>query len=556
MADRSLPSRRHPLTGAPLTPIYRTRCGRDVYPIIGGALDLDDAPGANDAPSPLSYTHAETITRMEEIAETVQRLAAKPKRTEQDDDYLRDLNADFARLNEHRAKMEADEAAARMENTVSKATSGRTTLRERNGDSSGLRIESGSGVYQNYDRDPIYEPDSIADHRFRNPWALGEMRTYGRNPGEVARELHSRALSAVEKMQGTNDQVRAAATTILERWDDQDANLSRLCLVTSSPEYLRAWSKMAADPMHADLSEAERMALNESKTAQRAMSLADPSGGYLVPFQLDPTIILTSDGSFNEIRQIARTVVATGDVWNGVSAGAVAWSFDAEAAEVSDDSPTFGAPAITVRTARGFVPISLEARLDANNVTAEVARLLVQGKDDLEAQVFITGDPVLNQPIGIVTALTGVAPSTVGSATTDTFAFNDLYRVQGALSGRYRRRASWLGNNLFWNSVRQTAPEGVWKDPETDRPGGLLGRPVYEAEAMDGTVTPAVDNLVTIFGDFSNYVIADRVGMTVDFIPHLFGANRRPTGQSGWFAYYRVGADSVNDAAFRVLNIT
>jgi HK97 family phage major capsid protein len=74
---------------------------------------------------------------------------------------------------------------------------------------------------------------------------------------------------------------------------------------------------------------------------------------------------------------------------------------------------------------------------------------------------------------------------------------------------------------------------------------------------MDGVVTALADNLMAIFGDFSNYVIADRIGMTVDFIAHLFDPTTgRPTGQRGWFAYYRVGADSVNDAAFRVLNVT
>ena len=34
------------------------------------------------------------------------------------------------------------------------------------------------------------------------------------------------------------------------------------------------------------------------------------------------------------------------------------------------------------------------------------------------------------------------------------------------------------------------------------------------------------------------------------------GGTFRPTGQRGWYAYYRVGADVVNASAFRMLNVT
>jgi HK97 family phage major capsid protein len=536
----------HPLTAELLRPVGYRKDGRPIYPILGGDPTVEEK-------KEFTLTHSETISRMEEIAEETKRIAAKNTRSQADEDALRELDQNFGELDEHRKKLEAEEAAARMEHNISRLVRGRGPA---GGGGPGVRAEGGAIGRGEYDRDAILEPDSIEDHRFRNPWKLDEMRTFGRDPESVARELHARSLAAAEKMQGASDTIRQTATQLIERWDDQDANLARLVLATSSPTYLRAWSKMAVNPVNADLSPEERAALNESKAAQRALSLTDANGGYLVPFQLDPTVILTSDGSYNEIRQIARQVVATGDVWNGVSAGAVAWSFDAEADEVSDDSPTFGGPAIPIRTARGFVPISLEARMDASNITQEVGRLLAQGKDDLEAIKFVTGTGVGNEPTGIITALTGVAASTVASTTADTYAFNDLYKVQGALPARHRRRASWLANNLFWNLVRQTAPEGIWKDPEGDRAGNLLGRPVYEAEAMDGTVDATVDNLMAVFGDFQNYVIADRIGMTVDFIPHLFGANRRPTGQSGWFAFYRVGAGTVNNAAFRVYNVT
>ncbi len=84
----------------------------------------------------------------------------------------------------------------------------------------------------------------------------------------------------------------------------------------------------------------------------------------------------------------------------------------------------------------------------------------------------------------------------------------------------------------------------------------LLGRPVVESSSMDGTYGSG-DNYNLVVGDFSNYVIYERIGMTVEYVPHLFATgNNRPSGQRGIYAYWRVGADSVNDNAFRILNVT
>jgi HK97 family phage major capsid protein len=95
----------------------------------------------------------------------------------------------------------------------------------------------------------------------------------------------------------------------------------------------------------------------------------------------------------------------------------------------------------------------------------------------------------------------------------------------------------------------------MWERIGADVPPLLIGKRAYESEAMDGALATA-DDYALIFGDFDNYVIADRIGTTVEFIPHLFHAdNNRPSGQRGWFAYYRVGADSVNDGAFRLLKV-
>lgn len=493
----------------------------------------------------VTLTHSQSVARLKEIGDELERLGALDALTPEQETEFSDLTATFRKVDLHRKQLERAAELAEIRSLANGVGGGKVVP------------GSAGGSRSDYDRDAVLEPDSVEDHRFRNPWDLGEVRMFGRAPEDVEVELTSRALSAIERMPGCNDRIREAATDILENRSDSQGKLARQILLTSSPAYLRAWSKMARSKGHAMTPE-EMKAMDAAENF-RAMSLTDANGGYLVPFQLDPVVILTSNGSRNDIRSAARQVVATGDTWNGVSSAAVSWSWDAEGSEVSDDATTFAQPAISIYTARGFVPISIEALQDEQNVTQEVAKLLAQGKDDLEAVAFATGTGS-GQPFGIVTALAGTS-SEINAAADDTFAIGDVYTIEGALPARYRKNASWLANNSIYNLIRRfdtSGGGGFWANLNDGRPPQLLGRDALEAEGMDGTVTTsgAVSNFVLVYGDFSNYVIADRIGMTVELIPHLFHtANNRPSGQRGWFASARMGADSVNDGGFRLLDV-
>jgi HK97 family phage major capsid protein len=84
----------------------------------------------------------------------------------------------------------------------------------------------------------------------------------------------------------------------------------------------------------------------------------------------------------------------------------------------------------------------------------------------------------------------------------------------------------------------------------------LLGKPVYEATAQSGTFTTG--QLIGVVGDFSRYFkIIDRVGLTIETIPHLFGASQGnlPTGQRGLFAFWRVGSKVLDAAGFKTLKL-
>ena len=73
---------------------------------------------------------------------------------------------------------------------------------------------------------------------------------------------------------------------------------------------------------------------------------------------------------------------------------------------------------------------------------------------------------------------------------------------------------------------------------------------------MDGVIDAGQENYILMHGDFTEFVIVDRIDTTLELIPNLVGANRRPTGQRGALLWFRTGSDSVVDNAFRLLNAT
>ena len=125
------------------------------------------------------------------------------------------------------------------------------------------------------------------------------------------------------------------------------------------------------------------------------------------------------------------------------------------------------------------------------------------------------------------------------------------------INKRYQSNATWLANGIIYTEIRGFGSDGAPAPFITElKEEALIKRPMAVSSYMDSTHGSG-DNLILIVRDFSAYVLADRIGMQVELVPHLFATgNNRPSGQRGLFAFYRMGADSVNDDALRILNIT
>lgn len=335
---------------------------------------------------------------------------------------------------------------------------------------------------------------------------------------------------------------------IVKRHARRDLAWARNILARANPVYDDAW-RMIMQGNGILLTEEQRAAVAVGTGTQ---------GGFLVPTHLDPTLILTNSGSSNIVRSMSRVVTLTQEnVWHGVSTAGVTASWDAELAEVSDDSPTFSNPSVPVYGGQAFIQATLDALADTD-IADDVLMLFGDARDRLEGAAHAAGSGV-GQPTGIFTALAAASPSVnVVSTAAAAIALADIHAVYRSVPVRWRGRSSWLANPLYSLAVKAlgTALSASYStditQPVADR---LIGRPLVESDDAPTTQTTTALDPEMVLGDFSNFVIVDKPGSTTtQFIPTLFNtANNLPDGRVGWYMRWRNGSDSVNDNAFRLL---
>lgn len=390
-----------------------------------------------------------------------------------------------------------------------------------------------------------------AVHRSRGEdiYDLSAIRQQARSVDEVATLTRDNAMRAVEQARYPGVSDRSAAQAQVERLlntvDDDQASLARRILVTGSPVYVRAFGKALVSKSTAGLTAEE----------QRALSLGvDSEGGYAVPFQLDPTVILTSDGVANPLREISRVEQIVGKEWQGVTSAGMTVGRRGEGQEADDDSPSFDQPTVKPTAVDAFVPFSIEIDQDWARMQSELTMLLRDAKDTEEASSFINGDGTGNNPEGLLTGTTlDVAPAVGGS-----FSSEDLYNLEEALPERFLANATWLGHRSAFNAARQLGSDSdggdLWVRLAAGLPPELIGYPARRQSEMPAfNPAAAAGTPQLVLGDFRQFLIVDRVGMNVELVQHLFGPNRRPTGQRGIYAIWRNGCKVLVDNAFRRL---
>lgn len=369
-------------------------------------------------------------------------------------------------------------------------------------------------------------------------------REYAQRAVEQARFPSATGLRGAPSREAAQDRVASLLDTI----DDEHGTLARRILVTGSPVYERAFGKMLA-----------RQSINGLTAEEsRALSLGtDSAGGYAVPFQLDPTVILSSSGVVNPLRQISRVETITGKEWDGVTSAGVTVARGTEAQEVGTGDPAFAQPTLRTTRVQGWVPFSIELDVSWNSLRSQLTNILQDAKDIEEATAFATGNGTAPNPNGVVSTL-GTA-SWVDTAGSAVLAAGDVYLLENAMAPRFIANSSIVASKTTFNRFRTLfqAQASSAGDPFS-RPSGTMGPqfngyPKYELSTMSTSI--GTGSLIMLQGDFNQFLIVDRVGMGIELVPQVLGSNRRPTGERGIFALWFNNSKILVDNAFRLLRI-
>jgi HK97 family phage major capsid protein len=130
-------------------------------------------------------------------------------------------------------------------------------------------------------------------------------------------------------------------------------------------------------------------------------------------------------------------------------------------------------------------------------------------------------------------------------------AIADIYSLKQAVPARYLNDAVFAAHPPVWDIVyRFTGGNSAEPLLLADRGGQLLGHDKFEWSTMS-TGTTTTGQKIMLAGSFKDgMVIADRIGATLEIVPHIFGAtNRFPIGARGLYMYRRTGSTVMSTAA-------
>jgi len=317
---------------------------------------------------------------------------------------------------------------------------------------------------------------------------------------------------------------------------------------------------------------------------QKALSEGnDSAGGFLVPPDMQAEM-LARTAQRSVFRRLARIVNTSRDkvifprvapasaTASGLASGggsvfssAFIGGWVGETPAFTETDPVFGTFEINIRKIRVATKLSNDFIADAViNVASWLAQNGAENMALVEDQGFINGDGGALQPMGILNDpnlvtvdVEGSTAQTIsnasGAGSSDKLIKNQVY----GLPAQYADNAVWLMRRGIEGKIRVLADStGRYLWPLQS--GSLLGLPNgtgaralmdYQVNNSDFMPDDGTDgNKVTVFGDLSAYIIAQRAQISTQILRERFA----DTDQTGIIIFERVGGALWNADAVRV----
>lgn len=408
---------------------------------------------------------------------------------------------------------------------------------------------------------------------------INEVRSFetGRTPGVGVFQYQKQTETDIDVRTASRGEARSAAMKLLEQsyiasderrgmidkaitYQSQNYDgdyVARSVVLTEDVAYQSAFAK-AIQGREAMWTNEERDAMLRYNEFRMVKGSVDTSGGYGIPVVIDPTIRITSGTGLLGLLPYITVEPVTTDAWRGVTAAHTTWSEVTEGGDDTDRAPTFGQGSIPVVTMRATVPYSIEAEQDYPGLATQLGRVLDSGYMDHLAARLATGTGTTTIK-GVFTALDATTGSEVVVTTDALFGAVDVDKIFKDLGEKFRQRAVWYMNVDVENEIRAfgsgTATSRFTVDQTAFGISLLNGRPVITSDhAPQFTGTTGAANILAFF-DPTEYILAQRIGMSIEYVPHLQSASL-PIGSRAWFAYARAGGDIPVTQAGRVLQNT
>ena len=279
----------------------------------------------------------------------------------------------------------------------------------------------------------------------------------------------------------------------------------------------------------------------------------DAEGGYLVPEDWRDELIHDPGVPGSVIRPSCRVIQTTRDAGNLPTFGTATWAGIAEegAYTGAESTPTIGQVAFTIWKSGGLVRVSSELLEDeAHNLPSMLTQVFNEAAGRYEDEQAIAGDGT-SEPEGLRTA--SITDVVMANATS--IVAVDLHELYWQLPAQFRANSTFYGTSSIMQQIAGIGATAAGQSFGTDltaAPGEtLLGRPaaLFDGTGWDDAAAIAANEEVGAFGDFSNYYMIDRVGISVRRNDSLYMGN----DQVGFFARKRGDGRVALTNAFRIL---